>query len=140
MANAQAAFGTYLEVFGSERFAALKAKGANVQRALWASTGVKNPDYPDNLYVDNLVADPTVNTMPEKTLDFVADDAQLKAGLDAEAPQLRARRPFERVAGAGVDLVEVFALLEREGVEKFEKAWNELIATVSTSVEAAWCA
>lgn len=136
VANAQAAFGTYLEAFGSERFAALKAQGANVQRALWASTGVKNPDYPDTLYVDNLVADPTVNTMPEKTLDAAADHSAPKAALDAEAAAAGAAT-LERVAAAGVDLPEVFALLEREGVEKFEKAWNELIATVSTSVEAA---
>ncbi|WP_087485134.1 transaldolase [Brachybacterium massiliense] len=136
VANAQAAFGTYLEAFGSERFAALKAQGANVQRALWASTGVKNPDYPDTLYVDNLVADPTVNTMPEKTLDAAADHSAPKAALDAEAAAAGAAT-LERVAAAGVDLPAVFALLEREGVEKFEKAWNELIATVSTSVEAA---
>ena len=136
VANAQAAFGTYLEAFGSERFAALKAQGANVQRALWASTGVKNPDYPDTLYVDNLVADPTVNTMPEKTLDAAADHSAPKAALDAEAAAAGAAT-LERVAAAGVDLPAVFARRAREGGEKFEKAWNELIATVSTSVEAA---
>ncbi|MGO1226345.1 MULTISPECIES: transaldolase [unclassified Brachybacterium] len=134
VANAQAAFGTYLEAFGSERFTALK--GANVQRALWASTGVKNPDYADTLYVDNLVADPSVNTMPEKTLEAAADHSELKAPLSAEAA-VAGVATLERVAGAGVDLVEVFALLEREGVEKFEKAWNELLATVSASVESA---
>lgn len=134
VANAQAAFGTYLEAFGSERFTALQ--GANVQRALWASTGVKNPDYPDTLYVDNLVASPSVNTMPEKTLEAAADHSELKAPLSAESAVAGAAT-LERVAGAGVDLAEVFALLEREGVEKFEKAWNELLATVSASVESA---
>ncbi len=134
VANAQAAFGTYLEAFSSERFAALE--GANVQRALWASTGVKNPDYADTLYVDNLVADPSVNTMPEKTLEAAADHSELKAPLSAESA-VAGVATLERVAGAGVDLVEVFALLEREGVEKFEKAWNELLATVSASVESA---
>lgn len=136
VANAQAAFGEYLKVFGSERFEALKAKGANVQRALWASTGVKNPEYSDTLYVDGLVADPTVNTMPEKTLEAAADHSEPKAALNAESATA-GTAVLERVGEAGVDLAEVFALLEREGVEKFEKAWNELIATVSTSVEAA---
>jgi transaldolase len=136
VANAQAAFGEYLTAFGSERFAALSAKGANVQRALWASTGVKNPDYPDTLYVDGLVADPTVNTMPEKTLEAAADHAALKAPLSAETATA-GEAVLERVAKAGVDLADVFVLLEREGVEKFEKAWNELLETVSASVEAA---
>lgn len=134
VANAQAAFGTYLEAFGSERFTALQ--GANVQRALWASTGVKNPDYPDTLYVDNLVGSPSVNTMPEKTLEAAADHSELKAPLSAESA-VAGVATLERVAGAGVDLAEVFALLESEGVEKFEKAWNELLATVSASIESA---
>ncbi|HEX7351486.1 transaldolase [Brachybacterium sp.] len=134
VANAQAAFGKYLEVFASERFEALKAQGANVQRALWASTGVKNPEYSDTMYVDNLVADPTVNTMPEKTLEAAADHSQPAAALNAETAT-SAEAVLERVAAAGVDLTDVFAVLEREGVEKFEKAWNELLATVSESVE-----
>ncbi|GAA4527592.1 transaldolase [Brachybacterium paraconglomeratum] len=134
VANAQAAFGTYLEAFGSERFTALQ--GANVQRALWASTGVKNPDYADTLYVDNLVGAPSVNTMPEKTLEAAADHSELKAPLSAESA-VAGVATLERVAGAGVDLAEVFALLESEGVEKFEKAWNELLATVSASIESA---
>ncbi|MBB5831511.1 transaldolase [Brachybacterium aquaticum] len=136
VANAQAAFGEYLEAFGSERFEALKAKGANVQRALWASTGVKNPDYSDTLYVDNLIADPTVNTMPEKTLEAAADHSAPAAALSAESAKT-GEQVLASVADAGVDLADVFAVLEREGVEKFEKAWNELIETVSASVEAA---
>ncbi|MDN5899953.1 MAG: transaldolase [Brachybacterium sp.] len=136
VANAQVAFGKYLDVFGSERFEALRAKGANVQRPLWASTGVKNPDYPDTLYVDSLVADPSVNTMPEKTLEAAADHSAPKAPLNAEIATA-AESVLERLSEAGVDLADVFALLEREGVEKFEKAWNELLATVSESVESA---
>ncbi|GAA1489493.1 transaldolase [Brachybacterium sacelli] len=134
VANAQVAFGTYLESFGSERFEALQAQGANTQRALWASTGVKNPDYPDTLYVDRLVAEPTVNTMPEKTLDAVADHSEPAATLNAEIAT-SAQAVLERVAEAGVDLDDVFALLEREGVEKFEKAWEELLETVSASID-----
>ncbi|WP_394214636.1 transaldolase [Brachybacterium vulturis] len=134
VANAQVAFGKYLEVFASERFEALKAEGATVQRPLWASTGVKNPDYPDTLYVDNLVAAPSVNTMPEKTLEAAADHSEPKAPLNAEIATA-AESVLERLEEAGVDLADVFAVLEREGVEKFEKAWNELLATVSESVE-----
>ena len=136
VANAQVAFGVYLEAFAAERFAALKEKGANVQRALWASTGVKNPEYSDTLYVDSLVADPTVNTMPEKTLAAVAEHSQPQAALTAEKAT-SAEAVLERISEAGVDLADVFAVLEREGVEKFEKSWNELLATVSESVESA---
>ncbi|WP_422117470.1 transaldolase [Brachybacterium sp. UNK5269] len=134
VANAQAAFGEYLVAFGSERFQALAAQGANVQRPLWASTGVKNPEYPDTLYVDHLVADPCVNTMPEKTLEAVAEHSELKAPLSAETAA-SAEGVLARVADAGVDLADVFALLEREGVEKFEKAWEELLATVSATID-----
>ncbi|MDN8677470.1 transaldolase family protein, partial [Staphylococcus aureus] len=73
VANARLAYEAYLEVFNSERFAALAAKGANRQRPLWASTGVKNPDYSDVLYVAELVAEGCVNTMPAKTMDAFAD-------------------------------------------------------------------
>ncbi|MGP5595923.1 transaldolase [Brachybacterium alimentarium] len=134
VANAQVAFGKYLEVFGSERFTALSSQGAHVQRPLWASTGVKNPDYADTLYVDNLVADPSVNTMPEKTLEATADHSEPAAPLTAEKAA-SAETVLQRVAQAGVDLDDVFALLEREGVEKFEKAWNELLETVSASID-----
>ncbi|MCT1384901.1 transaldolase [Brachybacterium sp. p3-SID1565] len=134
VANAQAAFGEYLEAFGSERFAALKAKGANVQRPLWASTGVKNPEYPDTLYVDSLVADPCVNTMPGTTLDAVADHSEPGAPLSAESAE-SAEQVLERIANAGVDLADVFALLEREGVDKFEKSWEELLSTVSATID-----
>jgi len=135
VANAQAAFGKYLEAFSSDRWNALAAKGANVQRPLWASTGVKNPEYSDTLYVDQLVADPSVNTMPEKTLEAVAEHGEITESLNAETA-VSAAATLERVAEAGVDLADVFALLEKEGVEKFEQAWAELLETVSASVEA----
>lgn len=136
VANARAAFGEYLEVFSSERFTALKDQGANVQRPLWASTGVKNPEYADTLYVDQLVADPCVNTMPEKTLEAVAEHSSPAAALDTGAAQ-EAEERLLAIADAGVDLADVFAVLETEGVQKFEKAWLELIETVTASVEAA---
>lgn len=134
VANAQAAFGEYLEAFTSERFEALKAQGANVQRPLWASTGVKNPEYPDTLYVDSLVADPSVNTMPGKTLDAVADHSEPGTPLSARTAET-GEKVLEGIAEAGVDLADVFALLEREGVEKFEKAWEELLSTVSATID-----
>lgn len=136
VANAVAAFGEYLAAFGGERFAALKEQGANPQRALWASTGVKNPEYSDTLYVDNLVADPSVNTMPEKTLQAAADHSSPAAALTAESAQ-QAEQVLAEIAAAGVDLADVFAVLETEGVSKFEVAWNELLETVQTSVDAA---
>ena len=136
VANAQAAFGEYLDAFSSERFTALKEQGANVQRALWASTGVKNPEYADTLYVDNLVASPTVNTMPEKTLDAAADHSEPGPALDAAAAET-GEGVLAQVADAGVDLADVFAQLEREGVEKFATAWESLLETVSASVDAA---
>lgn len=136
VANAQAAFGIYLAAFGSERFAALEAKGANVQRALWASTGVKNPEYSDTMYVDQLVASPVVNTMPEKTLDAAADHSAPAPALDAAAAQA-GQAVLDQVAAAGVDLADVFAVLESEGVEKFEQAWGQLLETVSASIDAA---
>lgn len=135
VANARVAFGEYLATFaGGDRFAALAAKGANAQRALWASTGVKNPEYSDTMYVDELVADPTVNTMPEKTLDAVADHGEPGDPIDAAAAA-EAADVMDRVAAAGVDLADVFAVLETEGVQKFEKAWGELLETVSATIE-----
>ena len=134
VANARAAFGQYLLSFEGEEFAELKAKGANPQRPLWASTGVKNPDYSDTLYVDQLVASPVVNTMPEKTLQAVADHGAPGQALDTAAAEA-AEAQLDRIAEAGIDLPDVFAVLESEGVEKFEKAWNELLETVTEQMK-----
>lgn len=129
LANAQAAFAEYLEYVNSEPFSALKAKGANPQRALWASTGVKNEAYPDTMYVDRLVANPVVNTVPGKTLEAVADHARVEGSL-TESDFAAARTTLEKISSVGVDLDDVFAVLEREGVEKFETAWEELLSAV----------
>lgn len=133
VANARVAFGAYLEAFGSERFERLASRGAHPQRPLWASTGVKNPAYSDTLYVDSLVADPSVNTMPEKTLEAVADHGEPGTALDGAAAQAAARE-LEAISALGVDLADVFAVLEREGLEKFETAWGQLLETVSASM------
>lgn len=127
IANSRLAYAAYQEVFeAGERFGALKANGARVQRVLWASTGVKNPDYPDTLYVTELVAPDTVNTMPEKTIDAVADHGDVK-GDTVSGTADEAQKVFDELAGIGIDLTDVFLVLENEGVEKFEKSWSELL-------------
>ncbi|WP_111509916.1 transaldolase [Mycobacterium kyogaense] len=127
VANARLAYAAYEEVFlGGERFEKLKNDGARVQRPLWASTGVKNPDYSDTLYVTELVAPNTVNTMPEKTMDAVADHGVVTGdtvtGKGAESQEI-----FDQLSAVGIDLTDVFIALEEEGVEKFEKSWQELL-------------
>lgn len=137
LANARLAYQAYQEVFEVEsRFPDLLAQGARPQRALWASTGVKNPDYPDTMYVSELVAPNTVNTVPVKTLDAFADhgwvDTGSIVGRAAESQQV-----FDDIAAQGVDLDDVFAVLEDEGVSKFEVAWNELIDATAEQLDAA---
>src|SRR3954463_706158 len=123
VANARLAYAAYQEVFeGGERYQALKADGARVQRPLWASTGVKNPDYSDTLYVTELVAKNTVNTMPEKTIDAVADHGEVK-GDTISGTSGAAQMLFDRLVNVGIDLTDVFLTLENEGVDKFEKSW-----------------
>jgi transaldolase len=127
VANARLAYSAYQQVFvGGERFAALAADGARVQRPLWASTGVKNPDYSDTLYVTELVAKNTVNTMPEKTMDAVADHGEVK-GDTISGTSGAAQMVFDRLSSIGIDLTDVFLVLETEGVDKFEKSWEELL-------------
>ncbi|MGA5466196.1 transaldolase [Mycobacterium sp. NPDC050041] len=127
VANARLAYAAYEEVFvGGERFEALKAAGARVQRPLWASTGVKNPDYADTLYITELVAPNTVNTMPEKTMDAVADHGVI-TGDTVTGRADEAQQVFDKLEAVGVDLTDVFLVLENEGVEKFEKSWQELL-------------
>jgi transaldolase len=127
VANARLAYAAYQEVFeGGERFAALKASGARVQRPLWASTGVKNPDYSDTLYVTELVAPNTVNTMPEKTIDAVADHGIVE-GDTITGTGAAAQETFDKLAAVGIDLPDVFVVLENEGVEKFVDSWTELL-------------
>jgi transaldolase len=134
LANARLAYAAYEEVFAGERFAALEAKGANRQRPLWASTGVKDPNLPDTLYVTELVVAGTVNTMPEKTMQAFADHGELNgdrvSGTEEESTQV-----FDRLEAVGVDLDDVWEVLESEGVEKFDKSWGELVETVQTALD-----
>ncbi|KWX25029.1 transaldolase [Mycolicibacterium wolinskyi] len=136
VANARLAYAAYEEVFGGDRYAALKADGARVQRPLWASTGVKNPEYSDTLYVTELVAPNTVNTMPEKTLEAVADHAEI-TGNTVSGTAAAAQETFDKLAAIGIDLPDVFKVLEDEGVEKFEKSWQELLDATQGQLDAA---
>ena len=137
VANARLAYAAYEEVFvGGSRYEALKADGARLQRPLWASTGVKNPDYSDTLYVTELVAPNTVNTMPEKTIDAVADHGVI-AGDAVTGKAEESQALFDELAAVGIDLPDVFKVLEDEGVEKFEKSWLELLDTTQAQLDAA---
>jgi transaldolase len=136
VANALLAYAAYDEVLASDRWKQLSDAGANPQRPLWASTGVKNPDYPDTLYVTDLVVADTVNTMPEKTMDAFADHGEVKgdvvSGRGAEAQAV-----FDQLSAVGIDLDDVFVVLEDEGVDKFSKSWQELVETVEQQMERA---
>jgi transaldolase len=136
IANARLAYAAYEEVFASERWKALEQAGARPQRPLWASTGVKDPSYSDTRYVDQLVAPNTVNTMPEATLFATADHADVQGDV-VSGTAAGAQEVFDSLSEAGIDLDDVFAVLEREGVDKFEKSWDELLETVSQQLDQA---
>jgi transaldolase len=133
VANARLAYQAFEEVFSTPRWRSLADNGANPQRPLWASTGVKNPDYPATLYVTELVAPGVVNTMPEKTLDAAAEQAQVRG--DTITPYYDdASRVLDDLAAEGISYTDVVELLEKEGVDKFEKSWEELLAGVTTEM------
>jgi transaldolase len=134
IANARLAYQRYEQVFGGERFAALAAAGVRPQRPLWASTGVKDPAYDDTRYVVELVASGTVNTMPEETLEAVADHGVFRG--DTIRPRYaEAQQVLDSLARLGVDYGDVVDTLEAEGVEKFENSWNELLDSVRGELE-----
>ncbi len=128
VANARLAYERFRQVFGTPRFAALAAKGARVQRPLWASTSTKNPAYPDTLYVDELIGPDTVNTIPPKTLAAYNDhgvlDPRLLRGLDA------AQAAFRRLEALGIPVGALIDQLEDEGVVAFVKSYDTLLAAL----------
>ncbi|TBN56689.1 transaldolase [Glaciihabitans arcticus] len=136
VANAQLAYEVFTEAFATERAATLLAGGANKQRPLWASTGVKDPAVLDTTYVVELVAADVVNTMPEKTLEATFDHGVI-AGDSITPSYAAARETIAALATVGVDVDDVTALLEKEGVEKFIVSWNELLDTVTAALQAA---
>ena len=134
VANARLAFERFERVFGDERFTALAEAGARVQRPLWASTGVKNPDYSDTLYVTDLATSGVVNTMPEKTLQAFADHGELH-GDQVRGHYDEAREVMSQLSDLGVEYDDVIETLEKEGVEKFVASWHELVETVEGQME-----
>jgi len=134
IANARLAFGVYDEFIASSRWAALAADGAQPQRPLWASTGVKDKAYPDTRYVDDLVVRGVVNTMPAATLEAVADHGRI-TGDTVHGTQAESAAVITGLADLGIDIDQVTDELETEGVGKFETSWSELLATVAAGLE-----
>jgi transaldolase len=147
IANARLAHAAFREAFGTERsasgtsigaerWAALADKGAQPQRPLWASTGTKNKAYPDTLYITELVVADTVNTMPQATLEAFAEHGEVHGDRVTGADE-DAQRVFDALAEVGLDIPDVYEVLEREGVEKFAASWDELTTTVDEQLAAA---
>ena len=129
VATDQLAHGLFCDRFDTERWCALSQRGARAQRPLWASTSTKNPSYPTTIYVDTLIAPRTVNTMPEATLTAFEDGGTVARTADADLDG--ARRVLDDLARVGVDLDDVTARLEREGIDAFVHAFNDLLSTLS---------
>lgn len=136
IANCVLAHEIHSQLFTSERFRVLELAGATPQRLLWASTGVKNPDYPDIMYVSGLVAQNTVNTMPEPTMQAFADHGEVTAEIAPENYRA-ADEVFDRLARLGIDYAEVMTVLETQGLEKFDVSWAELQETIRTALDRA---
>ena len=128
VAQGQLAYELFLDRFSGPRWEALAARGARPQRPLWASTSTKNPDYPDTLYVDTLIGPNTVNTLPDATLEAFLDRGTVARTVDADFEA--ARSVLDAVEELGVDLDDVAATLEAEGVASFEKSFDDLLATL----------
>ena len=128
LAQARLAYELFQDKFSGPRWEALAARGARVQRPLWASTSTKNPDYPDLLYVDSLIGPDTVNTMPDDTVKAFCDHGIVKRTIDHEVAD--AKRVLSELAEVGVDLADVAATLEHEGVASFSKSYDELLQTL----------
>ena len=134
IANAKLAYQAYKEIFSGERWEALAAKGARAQRCLWASTSTKNPDYPDTMYVDELIGPETVNTMPPETVEAFQDHGTVALTLEDGIDEARA--VFARLEEAGVDYDDVVRVLEEEGVQKFADSFRELLEDVKQKRDA----
>lgn len=134
IANAQLAYTAFRDLGKSPRWGKLKAKGARPQRVLWASTGAKNPAYSDVIYVDNLIADETVNTLPPATLTLFEDHGVAKRALSDDASQ--ADETLQAIEAAGVDLSDVARFLEEDGVKKFAQSFDALLGVIGTKRKA----
>jgi transaldolase len=136
IANARLAYELYEERFGTARWEALHQAGARPQRPLWASTSTKDPDFPDTMYVDDLVAPGTVNTMPESTLHAMADHGKVRGNTGSSGYD-QARQVFAGLEALGISYQDVVTVLEDEGVAKFAASWQEMLETISTQLAAA---
>ncbi len=136
LANARLAYQVFEEQFATERWQVLAAAGANAQRPLWASTGVKDPALPDTLYVTGLVAPHTVNTMPEKTLNATADHGEI-TGDTVTGTYAESNAVLDSLDGLGISYNDVVEQLETEGLDKFVVSWGELLETVQTALDTA---
>jgi transketolase len=130
VANAKLAYQSLKRIFAAERWEALRAKGARVQRLLWASTGTKNPDYPDLMYVEPLIGPMTVNTMPEQTIAALLDHGNIIRGTLEEGVG-EARRIMGGLGRLGIRFVDIAARLEREGVWKFVEAFDQAMVHIT---------
>ncbi len=129
VANGKLAYELFTRTFAGPRWDALAARGARVQRPLWASTSTKNPDYPDTLYVDELIGPDTVNTLPDNTLEAFNDHGTVARTVDVAVAEAKA--VIDQLAALGIDMAEVTQQLEDEGVAAFEKSFDELLGVLS---------
>jgi transaldolase len=134
IANAKLAYATYEEIFSGPEWEKLAAAGATPQRCLWASTSTKNPEYRDVIYVEELIGPDTVNTMPRETVEAFQDHGRVERTLDRDVEG--ARDTLRAFADAGIDYDDVVETLEREGVEKFAKSFQQLFADVEAKKDA----
>lgn len=134
VAQAQVAYRLFRDRFAGDRWEALAARGARPQRPLWASTSTKNPTYPDTLYVDNLIGDDTVNTLPEDTIAAFEDHGTLARTVDIDADA--AQQVIDDLEAVGIDLEDVGRTLETEGVDKFNASFEHLIGSLDTKAQA----
>jgi transaldolase len=133
VANAQLAYELFLDRCATDRWKALAAKGAEVQRPLWASTSTKNPSYPKTLYVDTLIGPDSVNTMPDQTLEDFENAGTIARTVDADFAG--AHRVIEQLGELGIDMADVTRTLEEEGVASFSKSFDELITSLETKAD-----
>jgi len=130
VAQAKLAYQQFRAAFAGPRWEALQARGAHLQRPLWASTSTKNPAYPDTLYVDSLIGPDTVNTLPDATIEAFADHGTIAQTIDGDLDEVHA--VWTALADVGVDMDDVAAQLEREGVSSFQKSFDELLGALTT--------
>jgi len=130
VAQGKLAYELFRERFQGPRWEALAARGARVQRPLWASTSTKKVAYPDTLYVDQLIGPDTVNTLPDKTIEAFLDHGTLARTVDRDVDEAEA--VWAGLAAVGVDIDDVAARLEAEGVQSFQKSFDELISALET--------